>query len=564
MKPLKIVIVGGVAAGASAAAKARRCDENAEIILFEKGPDISYATCGLPYYLSGVIQKRKNLVITSAAFFQKRFKIDVRTHHEVVRIDRLAKKVICLKHDTGKEIEETYDKLILTPGSTSLVPPVPGIDLPFVYSLKSLEDTDKIFAQIQKRKPENVVIIGGGLIGIESAENFIHIGSQVSLVEFMPQVLSFMDHEMAEIVKRHVNARNVQTYLGEKLVAIQDIAGNGFVKTDTGRSIPADLVILAIGIRPDTKLADAAGLKIGTTGAILVDKYMQTSDPHILAAGDCVESIHLVTGKPAIFPMGAAANKQGRAAGANATGRQFEVKGFTGTVIVKVFNLAVAKTGLNEKEALLAGYTPFVSYVLANDHAGYYPGAKDIRIKTISERENGRILGAQIIGEKGVDKRIDVMATAIYNRMTVEDLMHLDLAYAPPYSSARDPIFVSGAIGQNFYNGDYSPITPAVLHDKIKSGDKLTIVDVRTRNELLKTGIIPGAVHLPIDELRNRLGELDNRNETVLYCAVGLRSYLGFRILKMKGFELVSSLTGGIGCWTYSLTSYTESTISGL
>lgn len=553
MSTRKLVIVGGVAAGASAAAKARRCSEEAEIIMFEKGRDISYATCGLPYYLSGVISKRRWLLVTQADFFRKRFHVDVRTGQEVVKIDRAVRKISVVDHTAGREYEETYDLLVLATGAEPVVPPIPGIDKPFVFTMKTLEDTDRIYDFIHSGKPKSAVIIGGGLIGMEMVENFALLGLQVAVVEFMPQVLTFLDLEMAEIVTAHARRKGVDFYLSEKVVRIDEENGRGKVETDQGRKLVADVVITAVGIKPSTRLAREAGLEIGTTGGIAVDETMQTSDLHIWAAGDCVESVNLVTGQPAIIPMGSAANKQGRAAGANAMGRNITIKGFTGTVIVKVFDFAVGKTGLSEQEALAAGYRPVVTYVVAEHHAGYYPGAKDIWIKTVADQESGRLLGAQAIGEEGVDKRIDVMATAIYNRMAAADLIHLDLAYAPPYSSARDPIIVAGALHQNYAAGDWQPIAPAALHEKIRTGDDFILVDLRTKRELQQTGIISGAIHIPIDELRDRLAELDREAEIVLYCAVGMRSYLGNRILAMHGFENVSTMTGGIATWTYEL-----------
>ena len=446
MDRIKLVIVGGVAAGASAAAKARRCNEDAEIIMFEKGSDISYATCGLPYYLSGIIPKRKQLLITVAAFFKERFNVEVRIHHEVVGIDRDARKVKVINLSTGEAFDESYDKLVLAPGASAVIPPLPGVDHPCVSTLKTLEDTDRIYELLEKKNPETAVVIGGGLIGMEAVENLVHRKIKVSVVEFMPQVLSFLDREMAALVEKHLRDKGVNLYLSEKLSSIEDRDGRASVLTDQGRDLPADLIIMSVGIRPNIGLAEKAGLPIGPTGAVKVDEFMQTADPDIFAAGDCVESVNLVTGKPVLFPMGSAANKQGRAAGANAMGRRISVKGFTGTVIVKVFDLAVAKTGLSEGEALSEGFDPLVTYVLAGDHAGYYPGAKGLHIKTVSDRRDRRLLGAQVIGEKGVDKRIDVMATAIYNRMAVDDLLQLDLAYAPPYSAARDPVIVAGAV----------------------------------------------------------------------------------------------------------------------
>jgi NADPH-dependent 2,4-dienoyl-CoA reductase/sulfur reductase-like enzyme/rhodanese-related sulfurtransferase len=556
MDKIKLVIVGGVAAGASAAAKARRCNEDAEIIMFEKGPDISYATCGLPYYLSGIIRKRDRLLITSARFFKQRFNVEVMTRHEVLAIDRKAQKVTVKDLATGGLRKESYDKLVLATGASAIIPPLPGVELPFVFTLKTLEDTDRIFAYLKSKNPETAVVVGGGLIGIEATENLANSGSKVSLLEFMPQVLTFLDTEMAELVRQHLQHKGVSVYVSEKVMRIEEKDGRGWIQTDKGRKLPADIVIMSVGIRPDTKLAQDAGLRIGPSGGIAVDEFMQTSDPNIFAAGDCVESMNLVTGKPTLFPMGSAANKEGRASGANAVGRRIAVKGFTGTMIVKVFDLAVAKTGLSEKEAVSEGFSPLATYVISGDHAGYYPDARELRIKTVADRSTKRLLGAQVIGERGVDKRIDVMATAIYNRMALDDLLQLDLAYAPPYSAARDPVIVAGAVGQNFYVGDWNPITPAELHQKIERGDDCILLDMRTIKELKKTGIIPGAVHIPIDELRDRVSDLNPEKETILCCAVGLRSYVGNRLLAMKGFKNVKTLTGGIRSWTYPKKRY--------
>ena len=551
MDKMKLVIVGGVAAGASAAAKARRCSEEADIILYEMGGDISYATCGLPYYLSGIISKRDDLLITSAKFFKQRFNVDVRTNHQALSINRNEQTVRVKNLITGETAEEGYDRLILAAGATPIMPPMPGVELPFVFTLKTLQDTDRIFEHLETKKPETAVVIGGGLIGMEAVENLVHRGIKTSVVEFMPQVLPFLDREMAEVVQHQLKQKGVDLYLSEKVTAIEERQGRGWVRTNKGEDLPADLVIMSVGIKPNTKLAEDAGLRLGASGGIATDAFMQTSDPKIFAAGDCVESVNLVTGKPALIPLGSAANKEGRAAGANAMGRRIAVKGFTGTVIVKVFDLAVAKTGLSEKEAVSEGFIPLVTYVLSEDHAGYYPGAETIQIKTIAERSSGRLLGSQIIGKQGVDKRIDVMATAIYNGMVQEDLLQLDLSYAPPYSSARDPVIVAGALGQNFQVGDWVPVTPAELHEKMNRGDDFILLDTRTAQELKNTGIIPGARHIHIDDLRGRMEELDPEKEIILYCAVGLRSYVGHRLLAMKGFKKLGTLTGGIASWTY-------------
>jgi NADPH-dependent 2,4-dienoyl-CoA reductase/sulfur reductase-like enzyme/rhodanese-related sulfurtransferase len=552
-KVRKLVIVGGVAGGASAAAKARRCSEDVEIIMYEKDRDISYANCGLPYYLSGVIKKREDLLITSPALFRRRFRVDARTCREVTRIKREQKTVVVRNLENGSLEEETYDRLVLAPGSRAVVPRVPGVDLPSVFTLKTLEDTDRIFRFLEAKNPRRAVVVGGGLIGVEALENLVLRGLETTVVEFAPQMLTFLDWEMAEVVRRRVEAKGVRLHLSEGLKAVEERDGAFVVKTDHDRTIPADLVLVAVGIRPSVELAREAGLVIGATGGIRVNEYMQTSDPEIFAAGDCVETINLVTGKPTLTPMGSAANKQGRAAGANALGRSLAVKGFLGTVIVKVFDLTVAKTGLSEREAVHEGFSPLVTYVHPGHHAGYFPGAKTLNIKTVADEKSERLLGAQVIGEEGVDKRIDVFATAIYNHMTQEDLLQLDLAYAPPYSAARDPVIITGALGQNYFRGDWRPVSPRELSEKRRRGEPITLIDVRTSKEMTRTGKISGAVHIPIDDLRGRMRELDPERETILYCASGLRSYVGERILSQQGFKRVRTLTGGIFSWMFEL-----------
>ncbi len=550
----KLVIVGGVAGGASAAAKARRCSEEVEIIMYEKGHDISYANCGLPYYLSGVINKRKDLLITTPEFFQLRFHVDARPRHEVIDIDRQKKQVVARNLDNGKTEVETYDRLILAVGSNPVIPRLQGIDRPFVFTLKTLEDTDRIYQFLNSKMPGAALVVGAGLIGVEVMENLVLRGIKTTVIEYAPQMLAFLDWEMAEIVRLHVEGKGVNVHLSEALESIEEHQGKALAVTNKGRKISADLVLIAVGIRPNVDLAKKAGLAIGVSGGIKVNELMQTSDPHVFAAGDCIEAINIVTGKPVLIPMGSAANKQGRAAGANAMGRKIAIRGFSGTIIVKVFDLTVAKTGISEGECVKEGISPLVTYVHPGHHAGYFPGARPLHIKTVADRDTGRLVGAQVIGEEGVDKRIDVFATAIYNKMNVEELVHLDLSYAPPYSAARDPVIIAGMVGQNFYQGDWDPITPAMLHEKIQQGDPPLIVDVRNRQELLKTGTLPGAINIPIDELRGRLHEINPEREVVLYCAQGLRSYLGHRILSMNGFERVRTLTGGTLNWMYGLT----------
>jgi len=547
----KIVIVGGVAAGASAAAKARRCSEEAEIILYEKGDAISYANCGLPYFVGGVIRDRNHLLISDPVFFRERFNVEAKTRHEVVDVDAKGKTITVVDLDASATFVQPYDKLILATGADALRPPLEGVDLPFVFTLKTLADTDRVHRYLQTNDVREAVIVGGGLIGIEMVENFAARGIKVTVVEFLPQILSFLDEEMAAVATRHMEEKGVSFLFGEKVISVRRNDSGNTVETASGKSLAADMVILSVGIRPNTKLALKAGLAIGETGGIKVDACMRTSDPDIYAAGDCIESLHLVTGKPVLVPMGSAANKEGRAAGANSLGRQIQVKGFCGTVIVKAFDLAVGKTGLSEREAVKEGFVPVVTYVLAGHHAGYYPGAREVRLKVVTDGAGGRLLGAQAIGAEGVDKRIDVFATALYNRMRTEELVDLDLAYAPPYSSARDPVIVSGMLQQNIAAGDLRPVTPAALREELARGERLTLVDVRTRGELRRLGHLPGALHIPIDALRERLHELDPSDNIVLYCAVGLRSYLGSRILAMHGFDKVRTLTGGFSAWNY-------------
>lgn len=556
MEKTKLIIVGGVAAGASAAAKARRCSEEAAIVIFEKGDHISYANCGLPYYLSGVIPKREQLLIVDPPFFKKRFNVEVKTGHEVVGLDAAAKRVTVREVASGRIFAEDYDKLILAPGADPVLPPIPGVAKPFVFHLKTLRDTDRIYQHLQGTRPRAAVVIGGGLIGMEAVENLAALGIETTVVEFLPQVLSFLDVEMAEMVHAELRAKGVNLCLGDRVTAISEQHGRGVVETGQGRKFAADLVIMAIGIRPNVELAKQAGLDLGVTGGIKTNELMQTSNPDIYAAGDCVESINLVTGKPALVPMGSAANKQGRAAGANALGGRIPVKGFTGTAIVKVFDLAVAVSGLSEKAAAQENLNPYVTYVLAGHHAGYYPGAKVLKMKIVAAADSGRLLGAQIIGPEGVDKRIDVMATAIYNRMAAEELIQLDLAYAPPYAAARDLVIVAGALAQNYKAGAWQPLSPLLLRAKMERGEAFTLVDMRSLPELKRSGTIAGAIHIPIDELRGRLAELPRDQELVVYCAVGLRSYLGSRILAMNGFADVYTLAGGLGAWPFALVPY--------
>ncbi len=551
---LKIVIVGGVAAGTSAAAKARRCDERAEIILFEQDSHISYATCGMPYYLNAIIEKRKKLLVIEPDLFARRFNVRVCLRHRVEAVYPELREVSVRDSNTNRSFRESYDRLILCTGSRAVAPPLPGVDLPFVFSLKSLNDTDRIFRFLKERSPGHVAIIGGGLIGMEMAECLRNRGLEVTLVEMLEQVIPFLDWEMVQLMQAHLQDKGVRLLLGHPLKSVELGAnGSGEVITGLGARIPCDMVILAIGVRPEVELARQGGVDIGPTGAVAVDDEMRTSIPYIFAAGDCAEAMHLVTGKAAYMPMATVANKQGRAAGANAVGRHLKVHGFCGTIIVKSFEMTAARTGLNQREAPREGWDPLVHYIHPSDHAGYYPGSHPLHVKIITCRHTGRLLGAQVVGWEGVDKRIDVFATALYNCMKTEDLIHLDLAYAPPYAPARDAVLVAGATGQTLFSGDWRAILPENLHERIKTDDQPYIVDLRQPEECRKLGVIPGAVEIPLPDLRQRLSELDPNRETVVYCSQGLRSYIAARILAQRGFRDVKNLTGGVLSWPYEL-----------
>lgn len=536
---MKIVIVGGVAAGASAATKARRVNEEAEIIILEKGSYVSFANCGLPYYVGGTIPKRQDLLLVTPQLFKKRFNIDVRTQHEVVDINTRDKKVIIKHHDTI--FSEDYDKLILAVGNAPVVPSIPGRELPQVYQVFTVDDVDAITRELTAGA-KSAVIMGGGFIGLETAEAFLGKGIKTSLIVKQAQLMAKYDPEFSLPLECHLQDMGLNIYF-EKLV--QSIEGDqkveGVILAD-GTKIQADMVILAIGSRPRLELAQKAGLKIGDAGGVVVDATMLTSDPHIYAAGDMVESVHLVSGKKVNIPLAGSANKQGRIAGANAAGGKLLFKGVLGTSIIKVGELTLARTGLTEREAAALGMNYYVSYNPGNSNATYYPGALPIILKLVIEEHTGKILGAQGVGQKGVDKRIDVLSTAIYANMSVLDLEHLDLAYAPPYGSARDPVIMAGMVASNILRGEVRHITSAQLK-AIKDGEDVQIVDVRSRSEH-RASAIDGAIPLPVDELRQRYQELDPYKKTILYCAVGYRSYIAYRFLQQKGYN-VFNLSGG-------------------
>ncbi|WP_374713430.1 FAD-dependent oxidoreductase [Symbiobacterium terraclitae] len=543
MSQRKIVIVGGVAGGATAAARARRTDEHAEIVLFEKGPYISFANCGLPYYVGGEIGDRSALLLQTPESFRARFGVDVRVNHEVLAIDRAAKAVAVRNLETGAVSTETYTALILAPGSIPIRPPLPGIDLPNVFMVRTVPDAVAIRAFVEERQASRAVVVGAGFIGLEMVENLVNLGLGVTLVEKADQVLPPLDPEIAAVVQSTLEQMGVEVITGDGIAAFEGAERATAVRLESGRTVEGDLFVLGLGVRPDTRLAREAGLAIGPTGGIKVNERMQTSDPAIYAAGDAVETVHLVTGRPALIPLAGPANKQGRVAGANAAGDSLTFPGAIGTAIVRVGNVVAATTGLSERAARREGLQVYTSYTLSGDHADYYPGVHELLTKLVVEEGTGRVLGAQVVGEAGVDKRTDVYATAILGGMTVEQLANLDLAYAPPFGSAKDPAVVAGMVAQNIRRGTLRTITPDRLLERLEAGEGLQVVDVRNPYEF-DMGAVPGAVNIPVDELRSRIGELDPARETVVYDRTGATAYVAARMLMQRGFS-VSSLTGG-------------------
>jgi NADPH-dependent 2,4-dienoyl-CoA reductase/sulfur reductase-like enzyme/rhodanese-related sulfurtransferase len=537
-----VVIVGGVAGGASCAARLRRLDEEAEIIVFERGSYVSFANCGLPYHVGGAIPKRANLLVVTPELLRQRFRIDVRARQEVVRIDRANQQVQVTDLESGITYPESYDYLVLAPGAAPLHPPITGITLPGVFTLRTIPDTDAIINWIEERQAREAVVIGAGYIGLEVAENFKLRGLAVSVVERANQVLpTSLDYEMAALVQAHLKQQGIGLYFGEQVQEIHEDAGLLLVRTGQ-RELTAGLVLVAVGLRPETGLAREAGLELGSTGGIRTDTFLRTSDPRIYAVGDAIEVTNAVNGHPALIPLAGPANRQGRLVADNICGHQVVYRGTVGTAIIKLFDLAVATTGLNTHQLQNAGigYRSIIVHPLAR--AGYYPGGSQISLKLLFSPPDGRILGAQAIGQEGVDKRIDVLATALQAGMTVYDLEQLELAYAPPFSSARDPVNLLGMAASNVMRGAVAAVGWDELDSLLKNGAFL--LDVRTPSEV-EAGIIPVSTHIPVDELRRRLGEIPAGRRLVVYCATGLRSYIACRILKAHGWNEVYNLSGG-------------------
>lgn len=539
----KYVIVGGVAGGATAAARIRRNTENAEIIMIEKGSYISYANCGLPYYIGGVIEERDKLFVQTPELFGKRFNIDVRVNSEVIRIDKAAKEVY-IKGIDGVEYKEKYDKLLLSPGASPVKPNLSGIESEGIFTLRNVSDTDMIKAYMQSKNVKRAVVVGAGFIGLEMAENLHHAGAQVAIVEMTPQVMGPIDYSMASLVHQHLQDKGVQLYLERAVASFERKDGSLVVNFTSGESLEADIVILSIGVRAETRLAQEAGLQIGEMKGIFVDEYLQTSDKDIYAVGDAIEFPHPITGKPWLNFLAGPANRQARIVADNMVyGNVQKYEGSIGTSIAKVFDMTVASTGLPAKR-LKQMQIPYLSATIhSGSHAGYYPGALQMDIKITFSPEDGRLYGAQIVGYEGVDKRIDQYALFIKQGATIEQLTRLEHAYAPPFSSAKDPVAISGYVAGNILKGKMTPLYWRELQDADLS--KVTLVDVRTPDEA-SLGMISGAVNIPLDDLRNRMSEIPTDRPVYLYCGIGLRGYLASNILKNNGYKDVRNLIGGI------------------
>jgi NADPH-dependent 2,4-dienoyl-CoA reductase/sulfur reductase-like enzyme/rhodanese-related sulfurtransferase len=553
---MKVIIVGGVAGGASCAARLRRLDEKAEILMVERGPYVSYANCGLPYHVGGIIEKESSLLVSTEQAFRTMFAIDCRTRCEVVGISSKQKTVELKNHATGEVTIEKYDKLVLSPGAAPTRPPLPGIDLPGIFSVRTVPDAKEIREWIERGasdatgehtssgfqplgEAKRAVVVGGGYIGLEMAENLVHRGLKVTLVEMLDQVMPPLDPECARLVERHLEKNGVRIALNDGVAGFKQTANGSLeVLTKSGKVYPADIVILAIGVRPETALAKMAGLEIGQRGGIRVDEHMRTSDPNIFAVGDAVEVKDFVTGEWSLIPLAGPANRQGRIAADVIAGRDSRFRGTQGTSVIGVFGTTVATTGASEKLLIRLGQKDFEKiYLFPNSHAGYYPGAKTIVLKVIFRKSDGRLLGAQAMGQEGVEKRIDAIAIAIQMGATVYDLEEAELCYAPQYGSAKDPVNFAGMVAANFLRGDM----PVCHWDSV---DKGFLLDVRNPPELAVESV-PGAVNIPLPELRARMGELPRDRDIFVFCRSAQRAYYATRILLQNGFK-ARNISGGM------------------
>lgn len=547
----RILIVGGVAGGASAAARARRLSEEAEIIVFERGPYVSFANCGLPYLLGGEIPERGDVLLQTPASLKARLNLDVRVRHEVIGIDRARKTVTVRKTDTGETFGEAYDALILSMGASPLKPPIPGIDRPGHFAIRNVQDTDAVEAWINEQQPRRVVVAGGGFIGLEMAEQLKHRGLDVALVEAAPQVMAPLDEEMAVYLHESLGSNGVELHLNEPIQRFDAPEGSAkasSVVLKSGKTLAADMVILGLGVRPEVELARAAGLEIGELGGIRVNERLQTSDPAIWAVGDVIEVRHPLSGAWQLVPLGGPANRQGRTAADNIFGLESRYKGTYGTAILRLFELHAACTGLNERQLRRLGLPYEAIHLHPAHHASYYPGSRRIALKVLFNPDDGKLWGAQAVGEAGIDKRVDVIATALKAGLTIDDLADLELCYAPPFGSAKDPVNLAGMIGENIRRGLLSQVQ---WHEvpRLAAEEKAFFVDVRSDQECAG-GTLSGAVNIPLPQLRDRLSEIPVDRPVVTYCASGQRSYMASRILAQRGYR-VRNLSGSYFTWSH-------------
>lgn len=532
---MKVVIVGGVAGGATAAARIRRLDESAQILVFERSGYVSYANCGLPYYIGGVITDPEELTLQTPESFWERFRVEMKVRHEVTAIHPEQKTVTVQNLETGAVFEESYDKLLLSPGARPTQPDLPGIGLDRLFTLRTVEDTFRIHDFVRQQKPRSVVLAGGGFIGLELAENFREQGMEVTIVQRPRQLMSPFDPEMAAFLHAKMRKKGIRLMLGSSVEGFQEKSGTIQVLLKGEEPVSADMAVLAIGVTPDTPLAREAGLELGIKGSILVNDRMETSVPDIYAVGDAVQVKHFVTGEDALISLAGPANKQGRIAADNICGGDSRFSGSLGSSVIKLFDMTAASTGINERTAKKAGINCDKVYLSPSSHAGYYPGARVMTMKVLFEKETFRLLGAQIVGYDGVDKRIDVLAAAIHAGMSAADLKELDLAYAPPYSSAKDPVNMAGFMIENISKGYLKQFFWDEL-DTLPMDGSAVLLDTRTKEEF-GSGHIDGFLNIPVDELRERLGELETGKPVYVICQSGLRSYIACRILMQHGFD---------------------------
>ena len=550
----KLLVIGGVAAGPKAAAKARRCDPEMEIVVYQEEDDISYAGCGLPYYISGVIEDREELISrTPGKFAQDGIKI--LKNRKIEKIDLQNSTVLGRRIGSGETFTDQFDRLVIATGAYPIRPKIEGIDLKNVFYLRSIFDADAIFEQIRSEGIQNVVIAGGGYIGLEMAESLVHLGKNVTIVELAPQILTLFDEDFAGILRQYLEKKGVKIFTSEGIKALRGKEGKVTHVQTMAHEIEANGVLMSLGIRPQVELAKQAGLRIGETGAIWVNEKMETSAEGVYAAGDCAETTNLITGKKVWIPLGSTANKQGRVVGVNVCGGNATFPGVMGTAIFKTFDFNVAKTGLNMREAEKEGFHPVQAIVRGFDRAHYYPGRKESTLKVIADKETGRILGGQAVGEGPSDKFIDILAMALHGKMTCQQLASVDLAYAPPFSPALSPVIVAANVLMNKLEGKVEGIEASEVRKKLQaSRESFQVLDVREEEEV-KAKRIPNTIWVPYGELKKRLGELDKRKETAVHCESGLRSYKACLKLQQEGFENVKNIDGGMLCWCYDLES---------